>query len=98
MKYRLDIFSPETYQRFSVSDRQLAGVKARYRKLASEVEPGDLLIGYVTRLSRWCGLLEVTSEAFEDATPRFSDSDDPYTVRFRVKPVVWLPLEQSIPM
>jgi hypothetical protein len=98
MKYRLDIFSPETYQRFSASDRQLAGVKARYRKLASEVEPGDLLIGYVTRLSRWCGLLEVTSEAFEDATPRFSDSDDPYIVRFRVKPVVWLPLEQSIPM
>jgi hypothetical protein len=98
MKHRLDIFSPETYQRFSTSDRQVAGVSARYRNLASEVEPGDLLIGYVTQLSRWCGLLEVTSAAFEDTAPRFSDSDDPYIVRVRVTPLVWLPIEQSIPI
>jgi hypothetical protein len=29
MKHRIDVFSPETYQRFSASDRQLTGVKAR---------------------------------------------------------------------
>jgi hypothetical protein len=98
MKHRIDVFSPETYQRFSASDRQLAGEKARYRMLASEVDPGDLLIGYVTRLSRWCGVLEVTSKAFEDSAPRFSDSDDPYILRFRVKPLVWLSIEESIPV
>lgn len=92
MKYRLDVFSPGTYQRFSDSDRQISGVKPRYRKLASEIRPGDLLICYVTRLSRWCGLLEVTSEAFEDSTQRFADNDDPYNLRFRVKSSVWLPI------
>lgn len=96
--YRLDVFSPETYQRFSASDRQVAGVKPRYRKLAADVQVGDVLVCYVTRLSRWCGLLEVTSGAFEDAAPRFSDDDDPYTLRLRVRPTVWLPLERAIPM
>lgn len=98
MKHRLDVFSPETYQRFSESDRRLAGVRPRYRKLASEVSPGDLLLAYITRLSRWCGLLEVTSRSFEDATPRFTESEDPYTIRFHVEPRVWLPVEYAIPI
>lgn len=98
MKHRLDVFSPETYQRFADSDRKVAGCKLRYRKLASDVAAGDLLVCYVTQLSRWCGLLEVTSEAFEDSTPRFVEADDPYVIRFHVKPLVWLPLGQAIPM
>jgi len=98
MKHRLDLFSPETYQRFGESDRQVAGVKARYRRLASDVQPGDLLLCYVTRLSRWCGLLEVTSSSYEDATPRFTAADDPYVIRFRVNAELWLPPELSIPI
>jgi hypothetical protein len=98
MTYRLDVFSPETYQRFSESDRQVAGVKARYRKLASEVTPGTLLLCYITRLSRWCGILEVTSEVYEDSSPRFAGADDPYVMRFRVKPDVWLAPEHAIPI
>ena len=98
MTYRLDVFSPETYQRFAASDRAVAGVKARFRKLASSVQPGDMLMGYMTKLSRWCAILEVTSEAFEDSTPRFVDGDDPFIIRFRVKPLVFLPPEQAIPI
>ena len=98
MTYRLDVFSPETYQRFAASDRTVTGVKARFHKLASSVQPGDLLLGYITKLSRWCAILQVTSEAFEDATPRFMDSEDPFVIRFQVKPLVFLPPEQSIPI
>lgn len=79
MKHRLDVFSPQTYQRFTMSDRSIAGVKPRYRALASSVTPGDLLLCYTTKLSRWCGVLKVTSTAFEDPTPRFADADDPST-------------------
>jgi hypothetical protein len=70
MRYRLDVNSPETYQRFSESDRSVVGVKPRYRTLAETVEVGDLLLAYVTGLSRWFGLFEVTSTVFDDATPR----------------------------
>jgi len=64
MRYRLDVNSPETYQRFSESDRSVVGVRPRYRTLAETVEVGDLLLGYVTGLSRWVGLFEVTSTVF----------------------------------
>jgi hypothetical protein len=41
--------------------------------------------------------LEIESVAYEDDAPIFDDPD-PYTVRFRVKPIVTLPLEQAIPI
>ena len=98
MRFRLDINSPETYQRFSESDRSIVGVKPRYRTLAETVEVGDLLLAYVTGLSRWFGLMEVTSTFFDDATPRFVAANDPYTLRFRVKVEVCLPPELAIPI
>src|SRR5262245_31261302 len=98
MRYRLDVNSPETYQRFSESDRAVVGVKPRYRTLAETVQVGDLLLAYVTGLSRWFGLFEVTSTAFDDATPRFVASNDPYTLRFRIKAEVCLPPELAIPI
>ncbi len=49
------------------------------------------------RLSRWCGLLEVTSDSYSDASPIFSDPD-PFVVRFKTKPLVMLGPEHSIPI
>ena len=48
-------------------------------------------------LSRWCGTLEITSEAFLDDSPIFSDPD-PFVVRFHVKPIVALDPEKSLPI
>ena len=59
--------------------------------MAERVRPGDRFICYITKLSRWAGVLEVTSELFVDETPRFFVSDDPFVVRFKVRPVAWLP-------
>lgn len=59
---------------------------------------GDVLVCYVTRLSRWVGLLEVVEGPFEDSTPIFTEKDDPFVVRFKVKPLVWLPPEEGIPI
>ena len=44
------------------------------------------------------GILEVLSECFIDETPRFYPEDDPFVVRFRVRPIVWLPRDLSIPV
>jgi hypothetical protein len=62
------------------------------------VKTGDLLLCYVVKLSRWCGLLEVTSAAYEDVTPIFSDENDPFPIRFKVAPKVILDFEHSIPI
>ncbi len=98
MAYFLDLFSPETHARFSSSDRTVTGFRVRHRNAAARVKPGDKLLCYLTRLSRWVGVLEVTGAAFEDSSRIFTDEDDPFVVRFKVKPVVWLSPEQGLPI
>jgi EVE domain len=98
MAYYLDLFSPDTHARFSASDRSVSGVRFRQRNVASRVKPGDKMLCYLTRLSRWVGVLQVTSTAYEDSTPIFADEDDPFVVRFKVKPLVWLSPEQGLPI
>jgi hypothetical protein len=49
-------------------------------------------------LSRWCGVLEVVSDAFEDTSPIFAESNDPFPIRFKVKPSVLLDFDQGIPI
>ncbi len=98
MKYHLDLFTPETWEAFREMGSTITGFRERQRRLAEErVSRGDIFLCYLTRLSRWCGALEVESGPFFDDTPRFSDSD-PFTVRFKVKPIVVLAPELAIPI
>lgn len=69
MSYFMDLFAPETHATFSALDRTVSGFRARHRKAAARTKPGDLLVCYLTRLSRWVGLLEIAGPPFEDATP-----------------------------
>jgi predicted RNA-binding protein len=98
MAYYLDLFSPATYEAFSKSDRIISGFRTRQRSVAQRIKPGDRLVCYMTKLSRWIGILEVESGPFEDATPIFYPDDDPFTIRFRVKPIHWLPIEKCVPI
>lgn len=98
MKYALNVFSPETHPKFTTSDRTIAGFRVRHRQAAERLSPGDLIVCYLTRLSRWVGLLEVIGAPFEDATPLFVEQDDPFVVRIKVKPLVWLSPEHGIPI
>jgi hypothetical protein len=98
MAYFLNLFSPETYEAFSRSDRTVSGFRARHRSIASRVRPGDELLCYMTKLSRWVGVLRVVDGPYEDATPVFYDESDPFVVRFHVRPDVWLPVEKAIPI
>lgn len=98
MKYYLDLFSPETYEAFSKSSRDVSGFRPRQLNAAKRIHVGDRLLCYMTHLSRWIGFLEVVSEAFIDTTPIFLPQDDPFIHRFKVKPVVWLPKEKTVPI
>ncbi|PIT11418.1 hypothetical protein [Snodgrassella communis] len=98
MAYYTNIFSPETYQAFMNSDKTVSGFRVRQKLLAEKVKAGDIFICYLTRLSRWCGLLEVVDGPYEDSTPLFLASDDPFIIRFHVRVKVWLPFPQAIPM
>jgi hypothetical protein len=62
----------------------------------TEGKPGDFLLCYATRVSRWVGLLEVVSEPFRDSSPIWKD--EAFPVRLRVKPIISLELENGIPV
>lgn len=98
MAHFIDLFSPETYEAFSRSTRAVSGFRMRHKGLAERIKPGDTFVCYVTRLSRWCGLLEVIDGPFVDDKPIFVTESDPFVVRFHVRPVVWLDIDKSIPI
>ncbi len=98
MAYYTDLFSPETYEAFSRSDRTVSGFRIRQHNVAKRIKPGDKLLCYMTKLSRWGGVLEVVEGPFTSEAPIFYPEADPFVVRFKVTPVVWLPVEKAVPI
>src|SRR5579859_1278325 len=94
--YWLDLFSYETWQEFLAADAKVSGFPERKRRVVQQVKKGDFLVCYLTGVSRWIGLLEVTSGMFEDKTPIWQGADFP--CRLRVRPVVALTPETALPV
>ena len=99
MNYWLDLFTPYTWTRFKEHGATVSGFRPRQRAAAFErIKKGDVLLCYLVKLSRWCGSLEIDSDALEDTTPIFAEENDPFPIRFRVKPLVMLDFAASIPI
>jgi predicted RNA-binding protein len=94
----LNLFSPETYEIFGQAKSNISGFRVRHRNAASKIHTGDKLLCYMTKLSRWVGILEVKSEAYFDETPLYYSENDPFVIRFEVKRLAWLPIEKKIPI
>jgi hypothetical protein len=94
----LHIFSPATYSTFSDTKKHVTGFHVKHKNIATKVRKGDIFLCYLTVFSRWVGILEVTDGPFEDSSPIFTDIDDPYIIRFKIKPIVWLTPELAVPM
>ena len=60
------------------------------------MRPGDILLCYLTGVSRWVGLKEVASEPYEDNAPIWSQ--DSFPCRVKVRPVVTLDAEYGVPL
>ena len=97
MAYFLDLFTPETWRAFQAHGSAVSGFRHRQRKAAEQVQVGDVFCCYLVRLSRWCGLLEIASDSYSDASPIFDDPD-PFIVRFKVKPLVMFGPDHSVPI
>lgn len=98
MAYFIDLFSPETYDAFTQSRRKVSGFRRRHMNVAERIRPGDIFVCYLTKLSRWVGLLEVVDGPFIDESPLFLAENDPFIVRFHVRPHVWLDIDKGVPI
>ena len=98
MGYFLNLFSPETYEAFKASSREVSGFRLRQKIAAERIHPGDKLLCYMTKLSRWFGLFEVVSGPYQDDSPIFHQESDPYVIRFKVRSLILLEPDKSIPI
>ncbi len=99
-RYFINLFSPETAKAFTASNKDVSGFRISRKTYVENqnIGPGDKLICYVTRIMRFVGVFEVKSMSYVDDQPIFSEEEDPFVLRLKVKPIVWLPLEKSIPI
>ena len=98
MAYWLNIFTGTTWQEFQDAGAATACFQDSSRKvtLTKKVRPGDFLLCYMTGVSRWVGVLEVTGERFHDESRIYRE--DVFPLRFPVKSAVILSPEHGVPM
>jgi hypothetical protein len=97
MAYYINLLTPETYEAFTQTERNVVGFRERQRALAEEIQPGDILICYVLKTAKLVGVLEIASQTYRDDKPLFAAENDPYTVRMDVKTRSWLSLDDAVP-
>lgn len=98
MTYYLHLFSPFTYDEFLSAKKYIPGFRPGLLSAAKKLQPGDILICYLTRVSRWVAALQVTGELYEDHLPRFATAKDPFVLRVKAKPLVLLDPKYGIPV
>jgi predicted RNA-binding protein len=94
--YWLDLFTAVTWQEFLEAGGKVSGFRESRWSTLQKVKPGDYFLCYVTGISRWIGVLEVTSEAFRDTTTVWKDESFP--CRVKVKAVAKLTPETGVPV
>ena len=94
--------SPENFAATRDREFSLIGLKEKRRALALQIEAGDRIVFYLTRIKRFAASVIVTGELFEDRTPVWPGKPgaaDPYPWRFETRPELvldeadWVPAE-----
>ena len=81
-------------------DFSVIGVKERNRNRAMDMEEGDVVVFYLTKVGAFAGAVRITGELFEDREkiwPGKPGNPDAYPWRFPTEKIVALPQEAWIP-
>jgi len=65
--YWLDLFTPETWEEARQRGLTVTGFRLSRWPVVSKIRPGDFFVCYLTKLSRFCGILKARSEPYKDA-------------------------------
>src|SRR5262245_20816994 len=75
--YWIDLFAIETWKEFLDHGGDVSGFSEKRLATVERMKPGDYLLCYLTRVSRWVGVLEVTGEPLFDGAPIWSSRVSP---------------------
>jgi hypothetical protein len=95
MNYWLDLFTGETWREYIEAGGRVSGFRHRMRKTVASIQPGDVLLCYLTGVMRWIGALRVVGPS---ADSRGIWKLDDFPARLAVEPMVVLEPETGIPM
>lgn len=92
----MNLFTGTSWGEFLQAGGNVTGFKEGRWTTAKRIKVGDYLLCYVTGISRFIGVLEVISEAYEDFDNKIWEFDM-LPSRLEVKPLVILEPETAIP-
>lgn len=76
------------------------GIKERNHRRAMELEQGDVIVFYLTRVMAFAGAVQITGDVYEDREkiwPGQPGNPDAYPWRMATEPIIALPRERWIP-
>jgi len=95
--YWLNLFSPSTWQEFLAAGGEVTGFRANRWQTVKKIKPGDVLLCYVTQVSRFVGVLEAVSTPYQDEN-RDIWKDDDFPCRIKVRVIAKLTLDTAVPI
>lgn len=95
--YWLDLFTGNTWEEFRRAGSEVSGFRESRWKTVQKIVIGDYLVCYLTGVSRFIGVLEVTSRPYKDDSKTIWKEDE-FPSRLKVKPVVELDPLYAIPV
>jgi predicted RNA-binding protein len=99
MPYWIVVGSEENMRIAEARGFDIFGFKSTRRGEVSKMKPGDRLVFYLTKIMKFGGVAEVTSDYFEDHSRVFKSEKKPqedYPFRVKTKPVVILQPDQYV--
>jgi len=96
-QYWLDLFTYKTWQEFLKAGGKVSGFRESRWNTVKKIHKGDYLLCYLTGVSRWIGVLEVTGDAFLDKSTKIWDYDI-FPARVPVKKLVELTAATAVPI
>ena len=92
--------SPENFEATRERGFRVIGMKEKRRALAEQIEPGDRIVFYLTRVKALAAMVRVTGEMYEDRSriwPGKPGKADAYPWRFETEPELVLDEEDHVP-
>jgi hypothetical protein len=91
--------SPENHEATRAHGYRVIGIKERNRPRALQIEPGDRIVLYLTKVMSFAGSIIVTGEMYEDRTklwPGKPGKADAYPWRFATEPEIVLEQDEWV--
>lgn len=94
--YWLNLFTWKTWQEFIAAGGNISGFRETRWNMVNKIKPGDYFLCYLVGVSRFIGILEITSNGFKDNSKIWDDEIFP--CRLKVKVIESLTPETAVPI